>query len=77
MVEAAGVEPASGKVHRKENYMLSPLEISAGSLERTRWNQPSPIGFQPCCSGQKLGANPAILTSTTSPRAGRLERLPN
>jgi len=26
VVEAAGVEPASGKVHRKENYMLSPLD---------------------------------------------------
>jgi len=38
MVEAAGVEPASGKAHHEKNYMLSrvPFDFARLDLERTR-----------------------------------------
>ena len=39
MVEAAGVEPASEKAHRKKNYMLSRVPFDSPGPIRTDKNQ--------------------------------------
>ena len=73
LVEAAGVEPASGKVYREEPTYLVRSVVSAGSLERTRKNQPSPINFslrlrtEACGQSREMTPFPAV-------RARRRER---
>ncbi len=73
MVEAAGVEPASGKVYREEPTYLVRSKVSAGSLERTRKNRPSPINFslrlrtEACGQSREMTLYPAV-------RARRKER---
>ncbi len=59
LVEAAGVEPASGRVLREETTCLVRSKVSTDPSEQTLPNRSSPIVFQPFYSGQKLGANPA------------------
>jgi hypothetical protein len=34
MVEAAGVEPASGKAHHEKNYMLSRVPLGFARLDK-------------------------------------------
>ena len=73
LVEAAGVEPASGKVYREEPTYLVRSKVSAGSLERTRKNRPSPINFslrlrtEACGQSREMTPFPAM-------RARRRER---
>ena len=66
LVEAAGVEPASGKVYREEPTYLVRSKVSAGSLERTRKTRPSPINFslrlrtEACGQSRKMTLFPAV-----------------
>ena len=57
-MEAAGVEPASGKVLQGEPTYLVRSKVSTGSSERTRLNPSSPIVCQPCAPDRSLGPIP-------------------
>ena len=58
VVEAAGVEPASGIVLHGEPTYLVRSKVSTGSSERTRLNPSSPIVCQPCAPDRSLGPIP-------------------
>ena len=58
VVEAAGVEPASGIVLHGEPTYLVRSKVSTGSSERTRVNPSSPIVCQPCAPDRSLGPIP-------------------
>ena len=68
MVEAAGVEPASGIVLHGEPTYLVRSKVSTGSSERTRLNRSSPIVCQPCAPDRSLG--PIPLDDALRPHAG-------
>ena len=58
VVEAAGVEPASGTVLHGEPTYLVRSKVSTDSSERTRLNPSSPIVCQPCAPDRSLGPIP-------------------